>query len=457
MSQDAEFDQLLADVARRGAAYRRSLGERRVAPSAESLALLGALREPLPQRGCAAADVIAMLDAVGSPNTVASAGGRYFGFVNGSSLPVTVAANWLATAWDQNAALAVMSPIAATLEEVTLAWLVELFALPAGTTGAFVPGATLASFTALAAARHALLRRAGWDVEADGLFDAPPLTIVVGDEMHASVGRALALLGLGRDRVLHVPTDPQGRMRAEALPRLDRGPTLVCIQAGNVNTGAFDPAEAICDWARQYDAWVHVDGAFGLWAAAAPEFGYLTHGIARADSWATDAHKWLNVPYDCGIALVGDGSALRAAMALTAAYLPPSGTRDPMHYGPDASQRARAVDVWAALKHLGRDGIAELVTRCCRHAARFGRELAAAGHEVLNDIVLNQVLVTFGSADDTVRVIDALQRDGTCWCGITEWHGRTAMRISVSSWATTDADVDRSLAAILSLTRQRHC
>ena len=445
---------LLLDAARRGIRYRDSLAARHVAPTPQALAGLDRFREPFDRHGCAASTVLALLDEAGSPATVASAGGRYFGFVNGSSLPITVAANWLATAWDQNAALAVMSPVAATLEEVALGWLVELFGLPPETAGTFVTGATLASFSALAAARHELLRRAGWDVEADGLFGAPPLTVVVGEEAHASIGRALSLLGLGRERVLRVATDGHGRMRADALPQLGTGPTLVCVQAGNVNTGAFDPIDAICDWAGRHDAWVHVDGAFGLWAAATPTLSHLTSGLGRADSWATDGHKWLNVPYDCGIAFVRNEESLRAAMALSAAYLPPSGLRDPMHYGPDASRRARAIDVWAALKHLGRDGVADLVTRCCRHAARIGRELAAAGYEVLNDVVLNQVLVAFGDDARTLRVIDALQRDGTCWCGVSRWQGRTVMRISVSSWATTDADVDQALQAMLALGRR---
>ena len=445
---------LLIDTARRAIRYRNSLSDRRVAPTPAMLAELERFREPLSQQGCSAATVIAMLDEVGSPATLATAGGRYFGFVNGSSLPVAVAANWLATAWDQNAALGVMSPVAATLEEITLGWLIDLFGLPAGTAGTFVTGATMASFTALAAARHELLARAGWNAEADGLFGAPPVTVVVGQEFHASIGRALALLGLGRERVLRVPTDRHGRMRADALPKLSPGPTIVCLQAGNVNTGAFDPADEICEWALQYDAWVHVDGAFGLWALAAPTHAHLTHGVGRAHSWATDGHKWLNVPYDCGIALVRSADALRGAMAMTAAYLPPSELRDPMHFGPDASRRARAVDVWAALKHLGRDGVADLVTRCCSFAARMGRELAAAGHEVLNDVVLNQVLVAFGDDAQTRRVIEALQQDGTCWCGVSQWQGRTVMRISVSSWATTDADVDRALKAMLAIARR---
>jgi glutamate/tyrosine decarboxylase-like PLP-dependent enzyme len=444
---------LLIDAARRGIRYRVSLAERCVAPTPAAVAELARFREPMPAHGCSADLVLAMLDEAGSPATVATAGGRYFGFVNGSSLPVTVAVNWLATAWDQNAALGAMSPTAATLEDVTLGWLADLFGLPAGTTGTFVTGATLASFTALATARHALLKRCGWNADADGLFGAPPITVVIGDEAHASIGRALALLGLGRDRVLRVPTDRQGRMRADSLPQLSAGPTLVCTQAGNVNTGCFDPFEAVCDWAQRYDAWVHVDGAFGLWAAAAPQYAHLTAGLGRADSWATDGHKWLNVPYDCGIALVREAEALRAAMALSAAYLPPSELRDPMHYGPDASQRARAIDVWAALKHLGRVGVADLVQRCCAHAARFARELRGAGHEVLNDVVLNQVLVAFGDEARTLHVIDALQRDGTCWCGVSRWQGRTVMRISVSSWATTDDDVDRALAAMLRCAR----
>ncbi len=447
------MDDLLIDAARRGIRYRASLAERGVAPTLAAVAELARFREPMPERGCSADAVLALLDQTGSPATVATAGGRYFGFVNGSSLPVTVAANWLATAWDQNVALGVMSPVAATLEDVTLGWLADLFELPKGTTGTFVTGATLASFTALATARHELLKRCGWDAGADGLFGAPPVTVVIGEEAHASIGRALALLGLGRERVLRVPTDRHGRMRADALPSLGAGPTLVCTQAGNVNTGAFDPFDAVCDWAQRHDAWVHVDGAFGLWAAVAPQYAHLTAGLNRAHSWATDGHKWLNVPYDCGIALVRDADALRAAMAMSAAYLPPSELRDPMHFGPDASQRARAVDVWAALKFLGRTGVADLVARCCAHAARFAREIRAAGHEVLNDVVLNQVLVAFGDEARTLRVIDALQRDGTCWCGVSRWQGRTVMRISVSSWATSDDDVDRALAAMLRCAR----
>ena len=448
MADRSAIRTLLLDAAERGIRYRESLENRPVAPTAEAVAALDLLRHPLPESGIDAADVIAQLDRLASPATVTMSGGRYFGFVNGSSLPVTVASNWLATAWDQNCALHVMSPAAAMIEAVALTWTLDVLRLPETAAGAFVVGATMANFTALASARHAVLKRAGWDADNDGLFGAPPITVVVGQEVHATVRRVLGLLGLGRARTVEVPVDGQGRIRADALPTIT-GPAIVCIQAGNVNTGAFDPARAICEWAQSHRAWVHVDGAFGLWARAVPSLAPAVDGYDLADSWATDAHKWLNVPYDCGIALVRDESALRAAMAMTAAYLPPSGVRDPMHYSPDGSRRARAVDVWAALQHLGRDGVGALVERCCRHASRMAAALREAGHEVRNEVALNQVLVAFGDDAETHRVIAAVQAAGVCWCGGTRWQGRDAMRISVSSWATTDADVDQSIASIL--------
>ncbi len=439
---------LLEMAARRAIAYRESLGERRVAPTPETAARLALLGGPLPEKPADPETVLALLDELGSPATMATAGGRYFGFVNGSSLPVTLAANWLAGAWDQNVALAVMSPVATALEEIALRWLVELLGLPPETGGGFVTGATMANFTALAAARHAQLEQVGWDVEADGLFGAPPLTVVVGEEAHASLLKALGLLGLGRRRVVTVPADGQGRMRADAFPRL-KGPSIVCIQAGNVNTGAFDPAREICALAHEAGAWVHVDGAFGLWAAAAPERAHLAEGLADADSWATDGHKWLNVPYDSGLAFVRDPEHLRRTMIQRAAYLIQGEAREPSQYTPESSRRARGVEIWAALRALGREGIAEMVEQTCRHAARFAEGLRAAGYQVLNDVVINQVLVSFGDADTTNRVIAALQADGTCWCGGTVWQGQTAMRISVSSWATTEEDVERCLAAML--------
>lgn len=443
---------LLSDACARAAGYTDTLATRRVAPTAGDVAALARFDEPLPTDPGDPAAVLEMLDEVGSPATVATAGGRYFGFVTGGTLPAALAANVLAAAWDQNGAYRVMSPVAAALEEVSAGWLRELLGLPGQAGAGFTTGATTANLTGLAAARHALLRDAGWDVEQDGLFGAPPIRVVVGEEVHASVLKALSLLGLGRARVERVPADGQGRMRADALPELSPS-TIVCLQAGNVNTGAFDPAAEICAAAHAAGAWVHIDGAFGLWAAASPRLAHLTSGLADADSWATDAHKWLNIPYDSGIAFVRNADHLRAAMTVGAAYLIAGSDREPCHFTPDMSRRARGVEVWAALRSLGRTGVAELVDRCCRHTRRFAAGLRAAGYDVLNDVVLNQALVSFGGDDITRRVIERVQADGTCWFGGTEWRGRAAMRISVSSWATTDDDVERSLAAVLRIAR----
>ena len=413
---------------------------------------LAELDEPLPELPTKAECVLETLHRVGSPATMAMAGPRYFGFVIGGSLPAALAANWLAGAWDQCPGLFAASPIGAVLEEVSLRWLLDVLKLPSGSGGAFVTGATLANFTALAAARHTVLARAGWDVEADGLFGAPPITVVVGDEVHPSLIKALGMLGLGRSRVVRVPVDGQGRMLANEMPALS-GPAIVCMQAGNVNTGAFDSAAEVCERAHSSGAWVHVDGAFGLWAAASSKYAYLVEDVARADSWATDAHKWLNVPYDSGLAFVRDAAALKSAMAVTAPYLPQGGHREPSQYTPELSRRARGVEIWAALKSLGRTGLAELIERNCHLAHRFATALEQAGFGILNEVVLNQVLVSFGDAARTRHVIERVQRDGTCWCGPTEWQGRTAMRISVSSWATREEDVDRSVAAILRAVR----
>jgi glutamate/tyrosine decarboxylase-like PLP-dependent enzyme len=439
---------LILTAAAQAVRYLAEIRDRRVAPDPAAVDRLRELGGPLPESEMDPAAVLKMLDDIGSPGTVANAGGRYFGFVNGGALPVTRAANVLAGAWDQNAALRVMSPVAAALEDISLVWLTELLSLPRDCAGAFVTGATMANFTCLASARHRLLARLGWDVEAKGLFDAPSLTVVVGEDVHVSLLKALALLGLGRERVRRVETDAQGRMRVESLPRLTSA-TIVCLQAGNVNSGSCDPFSEVCALANDAGAWVHVDGAFGLWAAASPMREHLVSGMNRADSWATDAHKWLNVPYDCGLAFVRDGDALRFAMQLQAAYLAAGSSREPMHATPEASRRARGVEVWAALRCLGRSGVAALIDRTCRHAQRFAEGLTAAGWTVLNDVVLNQVLVAFRDNAHTDRVIDALQKDGTCWCGGTMWKGRSAMRISVSSWATTTDDVNASLSAIL--------
>jgi glutamate/tyrosine decarboxylase-like PLP-dependent enzyme len=421
-----------------------------VAPSREAIRGLQRFRETFPQKAGDPREVLALLDEVGSPATVASAGGRFFGFVTGGSLPAALAANWLAGAWDQNAFSFASSPAAVVLEEVALGWVIDALGLPAECGGAFVTGATMANFTALAAARNAVLGRFGWDVEAEGLFAAPEVKVVVGSEAHPTLLKALGMLGLGRKRLTTIPADGQGRARAEALPALSKSePTIVCIQAGSVNTGAFDPAVEICAAAREAGAWVHVDGAFGLWAAASPELAHLAAGFANADSWATDAHKWLNVPYDSGLAIVRRPETLRAAMAISASYLPEGEAREPMQYTPEASRRARGVEVWAALRSLGREGLADLVKRNCGHAARFAEGFRAAGYDILNEVVLNQVLVSFGDAEITQKVIAGVQADGTCWCGGTVWQGRAAMRVSVSSWATTEEDVERSLEAIL--------
>jgi glutamate/tyrosine decarboxylase-like PLP-dependent enzyme len=444
---------LLADAADRAARYASAINDRPVAPSPESVAGLAALGGELNEEPCVPSELIALLDKYGSPATIASTGSRYFGFVTGGSLPAALAANWLAGAWDQNAALFVQSPVASRIEEIASAWLLDVLALPKTAGIGFVTGATMANFTALAAARHALLSRAGWDVEERGLFGAPEITVVVGAEVHASMLKALSMLGFGRARVFSVPADDQGRLIVDRLPLLDSR-TLIAIQAGNVNSGAFDPGGEICVRAKQAGAWVHVDGAFGLWAAAAaPERAHLVSGFAEADSWATDCHKWLNVPYDSGLAIVRDAEHLRAAMTVRAAYLTMGEHREPWQYTPEASRRARGIEIWAALRSLGRRGLAEMIERNCRLASRFAEGFRAAGFEVLNDVVLNQVIVSFGDAEKTRRVIAEVQREGTCWCGGTEWHGRTAMRVSVSSWATTEEDVDRSLGAILRIAR----
>jgi glutamate/tyrosine decarboxylase-like PLP-dependent enzyme len=440
--------QLLTDAAERGAIYLEGLPKRGVAPAASAVAKLRDLDRAFPERPTDPTALLRQLDETGSPATVASAGGRYFGFVIGGSLPAALAANMLATTWDQNAGLVVASPATAAIETIALRWLLDALALPASCAAGFVTGATMANFTCLAAARHTLLQRAGWDAEAQGLFGAPVLTVVVGDEVHVSALKALALLGLGRDRVIRVPTDAQGRMRAELVPSLDDR-TILCLQAGNVNTGNFDPIAELTARARAVGTWVHVDGAFGLWAAAAPKRAALVAGVQHADSWALDAHKWLNVPYDSGVAICRDGRALSGAMAIRAAYLVQGAEREPSEYTPELSRRARGVDVWAALASLGRSGLADLIERNCTMAERFASGLRAAGYEVLNDVVLNQAMVSFGDDETTRRVVSGVQADGTCWCGGTVWHGRAAMRISVSSWATTHEDVELSLAAMI--------
>jgi glutamate/tyrosine decarboxylase-like PLP-dependent enzyme len=444
---------LLADAAGRAGRYLQGLADRAVAPSPEAVLALDELDFPLPEAGLEPSRVLAALDEVGSPATVTSAGPRYFGFVTGGALPIAVAASWLLSAWDQNAALSVMSPVATRLDSVAISWVCRLLGLPAGASGGFVTGATMANAACLAAGRDAVLTRAGWDAAAAGLVGAPPVQVVVGDEVHAAVLKALGLIGLGRGRAVRLRTDDQGRIFPGGPPELD-APAIVCLQAGNVNSGASDPFGPLIDWAHSQGAWVHVDGAFGLWAAACPELAGQVAGAAAADSWATDAHKWLNTTYDCGIALVRDGEALRAATRAEASYLPLGDARDPMQFTPQSSQRARGAEVWAVLAALGRDGVSRLVASHVALARRFASSLSAGGLDILNEVRLNQVLAACEDDGATDEMIAALQREGTCWCGPTTWRGRRAMRISISNWATTQADVDRSVTAVLAAAQQ---
>ena len=454
MSEDGR---LLHRVADYGEEFLGSLDSRPIGESATVDELRTALDLPLPDGPTEPERVVDALIEAAEPGVVAMPSGRYFGFVIGGALPAAVAADWLTSIWDQNAGLYVGGPSAAVVEEVAGRWVTELLGLPAGASFAFVTGCQMANVTALAAARHAVLERHGCDVARDGLQGAPPLRVVVGEERHVTVDRALRLLGIGSTQLVVVPADDQGRMRADALEDalagLD-GPTIVCAQAGNVNTGSFDPLPRIADAAEAANAWLHVDGAFGLWAAASPELRHLTAGVERADSWATDGHKWLNVPYDSGIICCAHPDAHRAAMGAEASYLiqaDAGGPRDQMDWTPEFSRRARGFPVYAAIRSLGRSGIAGMVERCCAHARRFAELLGGADAvEVLNDVVLNQVLVRFGDDDALTReAVRRVQQDGTCWLSGTTWHGVAAMRISVSNWQTSEADVERSAAAIL--------
>jgi glutamate/tyrosine decarboxylase-like PLP-dependent enzyme len=451
-----DHQRLLARTAELAGAYLDSLPERSVGRPSDLDALRAAFGGPLPDTGEDPVAVVERLAAAAEPGLVASAGPRYFGFVVGGSVPAALAADWLAVAWDQNAFSYANSPAAAVAEEAAIPWLVDLLGLPAGTSAGFVTGGQGANTTGLAAARNAVLAEAGWDVEDRGLQGAPTIRVVVGDEAHVTVFRSLRLLGLGGGAAVRVEADGQGRMIPEALEctlRQGGGPLVVCAQAGNVNSGAFDPLRAIAGIVRNHGGWLHVDGAFGLWAAAAPSLRHLVDGHDLADSWAVDGHKWLNVPYDCGLAFVREPGVHREAVAMRASYLKPaeSGERDPAGYVPESSRRARGFAVWAALRSLGRAGVADLVERCCAHARQFAELLGERdGVEILNDVVLNQVLVRFDADDERTRgVIARVQADGTCWLGGTVWHDRAAMRISVSGWQTTSADVERSAATIL--------
>jgi glutamate/tyrosine decarboxylase-like PLP-dependent enzyme len=436
--------------------YLDSIGDRNVNALEGGDGMRARLARPLPDRGDAESTIIAELAAAGAVGTVATQGRRYFGFVVGGSVPAATAADWLVSTWDQNAGVYVLSPITSVVEDIAGGWLKDLAGLPAAWSTGFVTGCQAANFTSLATARHHMLAAAGWDVEARGLYGAPPLNVVCSDESHYTIFNALKLLGLGAERVTRVAADAQGRMRADALAATMAGisgPTIVCAQAGNVNTGAFDPIDAIADITTRHGAWLHVDGAFGLWVAATEGRRHLVNGIARADSVATDAHKWLNVPYDSGIVFTAHPISHRRAMTLSAAYIIESAKeRDPHEFVPEESRRARAIPVYAALRSMGRQGVADLVERCCRLATRLGEALRQDdGLEVLNDVVINQVLVRVRgdeSGDATRAWIARVQADGTCWASGTTWHGMAALRLSVSNYSTTEADIDMTAASI---------
>lgn len=434
--------------------YLETLHGRTVMPSEAAITGLSHFKEPMPSNGTAAGDVIKALHQHGSPATVATQGGRFYGFVQGSSLPVAVAANWLATAWDQNAGTWILSPVSAELENVASDWLLDIFDLPRDATVGFVTGATMAEFSAFAAARTALLNRMGYDVKRSGLRNAPKIRIVASKEIHPTNVTALGYLGFGTDEIEYCPVDEHGRIIPEKMPSLDAS-TLLLLQAGNINSGSFDPYDEICTLANAAGAWIHVDGAFGLWARTSPKLRHLTRGIEKADSWSTDGHKWLNIPQDSAVYICRDADAIDAVFGVTAPYLARDERRQPNNLTPELSRRARGVEFWAALKFLGKAGVAEQIERCCRHADRFGAALRAAGYDVLNDIVLNQVAFACKDEETTRAVLTSLQNSGILWLGPTVWKGRFAMRISVSSWATTEADVTRCIEVLRNALEQQ--
>ena len=450
---NGETRRLLRQALEYADAYLDELPARSVFPSAEALDALKAFDEALPDHPGAAPDLLEQLHLLGSPATTAQTGGRYFGFVNGGVLPAALAARLLSDVWDQNAGLQVMSPIAAKLEEVCERWLVDLFDLPAGTAMGLVSGTSTATLCGLLAGRNALLARQGWDLRKQGLFGAPPLRAVMSAGAHVTVRRALATLGIGADQIELAPADGQGRFDAAQLPPLDER-TLLILQAGNVNSGAFDPFMPLCATAREAGSWIHIDGAFGLWARACRQKAALTAGIELADSWSVDAHKTLNCPYDCGIVFCRDRGSLVSALQASDSYLQAGAGRDGMLYTLEMSRRARSVDLWAALKSLGRSGIDALIAQLCRRAEQFAEQLHTRDFQVLNDVVFNQVLVACESPALTARTLEFIQASGECWCGGTEWRGEPVIRISVCSWVTTEEDVRRSVAAFVKAREQ---
>ena len=434
----------------KGYAYEYMDGalDREVFPTDAALAKLTAFDEPMPETGGNPAEMLRLLHEIGSPATVMTTGGRYFGLVVGSVFPPVMAAKWLSDVWDQISALYVTSPVMAKIETICEQWLHELFGLPEETAAGLVSGSSMATLCGLAAGRHEILNNAGWDVNAQGLFGAPPIRVIVGAEAHSSVFKALALLGLGKERVELVPVDEQGRMFASAVPELDSN-CLVILQAGNVNSGAFDPLDEICEKANEAGAWVHIDGAFGLWAGASESKNHLTKGMEKANSWSVDGHKTLNTPYDCGIVMCRDGKALSTALQASGSYILYGEQRDGMMYTPEMSRRGRAVELWATLKVLGKTGVEELVDGLCERAQQFAELMRAEGFHVLNDVVFNQVLVTCDTPEETAATLTNLQRSGECWCGAGNWHDTPLIRVSVCSWVTTAEDIERTVAAFV--------
>lgn len=444
---------ILHSAAKHALNYLNELPERRVFPDTTSLEKLQTFSFPLPEQSTDAENILELLHQAGSPNTVATNGGRYFGFVFGGTLPASMAASWMISAWDQNAVFKISSPVAAHIEKITGEWLLQLLQLPKESAAGFVTGTTMANFCGAIAARYYLSKQMGWDIKAKGMIGAPPIRLIVGEEVHASMQRALLLAGFGLDNLIKVPTDEQGRIIPEHFPEIDSS-TFICLQAGNVNSGAIDPVKTICIKAKEKGAWVHIDGAFGLWARVSSKKKQMTDGCDLADSWAIDLHKWLNVPYDSGLIICRHPEILQNALSVSAAYLPDTGEPEPFFYTPEMSRRARGIETWAALCSLGKTGAVDLIERCCRLAEKFADNLKKAGFKILNEVVLNQVLVSFGDAEITNRIIKKIQEEGTCWCGGTVWKGKTAMRISVSSWVTTEEDIDKCSEAIIHIAKE---
>lgn len=429
--------------------YLDDLRAREVFPCTNAINALAEFDEQLPDSATSAEQVVQLLHSVGSPATVAQNGGRYFGFVNGNALPVTTAVSWLSTVWDQNAALYVMSPISAKLESICQQWLVELFNLPKQTVAGFVSGTSIATFSGLAAARYRQLEKMGWDVNRQGIFAAPPLRVILGRQSHGTVTKALALLGFGQANLEWVECDEQGRMCVDKLPKLDSTSILI-LQAGNVHSGAFDNFASLCAKANQAGAWVHIDGAFGLWAGASERFKTLTLGMQLAQSWSVDGHKTLNTPYDSGVILCTDGDALSNALQQQGSYIEHSKERDGMLYTPEMSRRARATELWAAMKYLGREGMASLVEQLHDHALLFATQIAQEGFKVLNQVVFNQVVVTCSDDATTSIVLNHIQQSGECWCSGSTWQGRKVIRVSFCSWTTTESDIEQTVACFVS-------